>query len=99
VTAGGVATDCDTCHADIQYGVTCYAVPTGEQDHEKPVIRIECAECHGKEDRRGAKLKIRDFTDGVSTGWGGATPGVQAGDSCLPSRGSALLLDVRLNDR
>ena len=46
------ATDCDTCHDPIPYGVTCYAVPTGETwggddaDRGKPVIRVVCAACY-----------------------------------------------------
>jgi len=41
-----VATDCDTCHVDIPYGVTCWAVPTGEHSEEgHVVVRIECGLC------------------------------------------------------
>ena len=46
------ATDCDTCHNPIPYGVTCYSVPTGktwdgdDTDRGKPVVRIVCAACY-----------------------------------------------------
>ena len=52
MTAGDIATDCDSCHAPIPYGVTCYQVSTGEvwtgndADRGKPVVRIECADCY-----------------------------------------------------
>ena len=47
-----VATDCDRCHTDIPYGVTCYAVATGrtwdgdDADKGKPVVTIVCAACY-----------------------------------------------------
>lgn len=44
-----VATDCDECHDDIPYGVTCYAVPTGREDEGRPVVRIVCGSCYQTE--------------------------------------------------
>ena len=47
-----VATDCDRCHADIPYGVTCYSVATGrtwdvdDGDLGKPIVQIVCATCY-----------------------------------------------------
>ena len=44
------ATDCDVCHSDIAYGVTCYSVPNGEVDGMQ-CVRIVCADCYGKGER------------------------------------------------
>jgi RNase P subunit RPR2 len=40
------ATTCDECETPIPYRTTCYAIPTGERIDGKPVIRIQCAQCH-----------------------------------------------------
>ena len=51
---GEIATDCDKCAAPIPYGVTCFAVPTGEvwegddEDAGKPVVEIVCGDCYRK---------------------------------------------------
>lgn len=44
-------TDCDYCGDPILYGVTCYAVPTGEVDEGRPVVRIVCETCRTPTER------------------------------------------------
>jgi len=43
-----IATDCDHCHAGVQYGETAYSVPTGVTDEGRDVVRIICAICYGQ---------------------------------------------------